>query len=157
MTGRRGNGEGSIRERADGRFEARYTVDGTRRSIMGKTRVEVREKLTEALRNLDLGITTPLDGRQTLGEYLDSWLVTKKPMVELGYWRRLEESVRLYIKPVLGKIPLTKLTPQQIQHLYAQILEQWGLLGCRRHTSRCIRRWQTRCGSISLRATWPTW
>ena len=44
---RRGNSEGSIRLRTDGRWEARYSLpDGSRRSIMGKTRAEVREKLT---------------------------------------------------------------------------------------------------------------
>src|SRR5947209_4640808 len=125
MAGRRGNHEGTIRKRTDGRWEARYTVNGKRRSIMGRTRHEVREKLTEAIRNLDRGIVAPRDERQTLGNYLDHWLVMKRPTVEPGYWRRLEESTRLYIKPVLGKIPLTKLTPQQIQRLYAQMLEQY--------------------------------
>jgi hypothetical protein len=94
---RRGNGEGSIRLRQDGRWEARYTLpNGYRRSIMGKTRSAVREKLTEALRNLDRGIIAPRDERQTLGDYLDRWLVIKRPTVEPGYWRRLEESVRIY-------------------------------------------------------------
>jgi hypothetical protein len=38
--GRRGNHEGSIRVRDDGRFEARYTLpDGTRKSIQGKSGV----------------------------------------------------------------------------------------------------------------------
>src|SRR5258707_15513684 len=125
---RRGKGEGNIRLHHDGRWEARYTLpDGARRSFMGKTRTEVAKRLTEALRDLDRGITAPRDGRQTLGAYLDSWLVIKKPTVEPGYWRRLEESVRIYIKPSLGKVPLTKLTPQQIQRLYAQMLEKWGV------------------------------
>lgn len=128
MGKRRGSGEGSIRLRPDGRWEARYTLpDGKRRSIMGKTRTEVARKLTEALRDLDRGIVAPKDERQTLGAYLDSWLVTKKPTVEPGYWRRLEECVRLYIKPSLGKVPLTQLTPQHIQRLYAQLLEQYGV------------------------------
>ena len=125
---RRGKGEGNIRLHHDGRWEARYTLpDGARRSFMGKTRTEVAKRLTEALRDLDRGINAPRDGRQTLGTYLDSWLVIKKPTVEPGYWRRLEESVRIYIKPTLGKVPLTKLTPQQIQRLYAQMLEKWGV------------------------------
>src|SRR5690349_17333832 len=100
MAGRRGNNEGNIRKRHDGRWEARYTLpDGKRRSIMGKTRADVAKRLTEALRDLDRGVIAPKDERQTLGQYLDSWLVTKKPTVEPGYWRRLEESVRIYIKP----------------------------------------------------------
>jgi hypothetical protein len=43
---------------------------------------EVAKKLAEALRDLDKGITAPRDGRITVGEYLDSWLLTKKADAE---------------------------------------------------------------------------
>ena len=50
MGKRRGNGEGSIRKRADGRWEGRYTVGtdyatGKRivKSIFGKSQSEVRD------------------------------------------------------------------------------------------------------------------
>jgi integrase len=76
-------------------------------------------RLTEALRDLDRGLTTPRDERQTLGVYLDQWLIAKKPEVEPSYWLRCEQYVRLHIKPRLGKVPLVKLTAQQISALYA--------------------------------------
>jgi integrase len=45
--GRRGNGEGTITRRKDGRWEARYTVhsaEGPKRKVLyGKTRGEVAE------------------------------------------------------------------------------------------------------------------
>lgn len=124
MAGRRGNGEGNIRLRSDGRWEARYSLpDGTRRSLMGKTRAEVREKLTAVLRNLDRGIVAPRDERQTFGAYLDGWLMTKKPETEPGYWFRCEQYIRLHIKPTLGKVPLVKLSAPQLSALYAQKLE----------------------------------
>lgn len=50
-----GNNEGSVRKRANGKWEARYTdgraPDGRQiqRSIYGKTRKEVAEKLNEIL------------------------------------------------------------------------------------------------------------
>jgi integrase len=51
--GRRGNGEGSISRRKDGRWEARYTVytaEGPKRKVLyGKTRSAVAEKLNKAL------------------------------------------------------------------------------------------------------------
>ena len=74
---RRGVGEGNIRQRPhDGRWEARYYLpDGSRRSIMGKTRQEVAKKLAEALRDLDRGVTAPKDNRITFGDHLDSWHV----------------------------------------------------------------------------------
>ena len=56
MGKRRGNGEGSIRKRADGRWEGRYTVGtdyatGKRivKSIFGKSQSEVRDRLRKAI------------------------------------------------------------------------------------------------------------
>jgi integrase len=49
--GRRGNNEGSISRRKDGRWMGRYTVhtaDGPKqKAVYGKTRKEVAEKLTK--------------------------------------------------------------------------------------------------------------
>lgn len=123
---RRGMGEGNIRQRPhDGRWEARYYLpDGSRRSIMGKTRTEVAKKLADALRDLDRGVTAPKDGRVTFGAYLDNWLATKKPDVEHSYWVRCEQYIRVHVKPSLGKIPLVKLTPNQLNALYAKKLDE---------------------------------
>jgi len=56
------NGGGTIRQRADGTWEARITLGtnpGTgkpmRKSFYGKTQKEVRQKMTEALNALDKG------------------------------------------------------------------------------------------------------
>jgi integrase len=125
MAGRRNNGAGHIRQKPDGRWEALYYVNGERRYITGRkgeTAADVQKKLNEALHNLDRGIEAPRDNRQTVGEYLDSWLVIKKPSVEYSYWKRCEAVIRLYVIPAFGRIPLTKLTAQQIEHLYAQVI-----------------------------------
>jgi len=131
---RRGKGDGSIRLHHDGRWEARYTLpDGKRRSIMGASRAEVREKLTEALRNLDRGILAPKDERLTLGKYLDNWLITKKSEIEHGYWVRCEAYIRLYVKPALGRVTLVKLTAHQLSKLYAERLEAGAAANTVRH------------------------
>jgi hypothetical protein len=45
-----GNGEGSRpRQRADGRWKARYWVGGTRRSVYGSTRKEAADKPAKAI------------------------------------------------------------------------------------------------------------
>src|SRR5215218_7819073 len=73
MMGRRGNGEGTITRRKDGRWEARYyvpTLNGTKRKIIyGKTQAEVRDKLTKALSDRIDGIVYD-DENVTVGEYL---------------------------------------------------------------------------------------
>lgn len=51
MAGRRGNNEGMISKRADGRWEGRISLeDGKRKSYYGKTRQEVQRKLAEVRR-----------------------------------------------------------------------------------------------------------
>jgi hypothetical protein len=69
---RRGDHEGTIYQRADGRWEARVTVGfGARHSFYGATRQEVVQKLREAQQALESGL--PLgDGRQTTAQFLES-------------------------------------------------------------------------------------
>jgi integrase len=77
--GKRGNGEGSITRRKDGLYMARYTVQtatGTKRkTIYGKEREEVAEKLVDALSNRNKGLVFDA-GSQTVGEYVERWLQT---------------------------------------------------------------------------------
>ena len=81
---RRGNNEGSIYKRADGRWAAALTVTGgKRRTLYGKTRQEVAGKLAAAIRDRDTGVpVTPQ--RQTVGEFLRKWI---------------EDSVRPTVRP----------------------------------------------------------
>jgi len=121
--GKRGNNEGSITRRSDGRWQARVTQEnGKRKSLYGKTRQEVAQRLTAALRQRDQGLPL-VEEKQTVEQYLESWLATMKPSVRARTWQRYEQYVRLHTVPLLGKITLAKLTPQQIQRLYADRLE----------------------------------
>lgn len=124
MPGKRGHNEGSIRKRADGRWEARLILeDGTRRSLYGRTRQEVARHLSEALRDKEQGISA-LGDRQTLEQFLTSWTELTKHTIKPRTWRRYGEFVRLHIVPVLGKVPLTKLSAQQVQALYTRKLDE---------------------------------
>ncbi len=50
--GRRGNGEGSLTKRPDGRWEARITLEhGKRKSFFARTRQAAARRLAEALRD----------------------------------------------------------------------------------------------------------
>lgn len=122
--GKRGNNEGSITRRADGRWQARVSLDaGNRKYFYGKTRQEVAAQLTAALRDRDQGLPPIADERQTLVQYLDNWLATMRSTVRPRTWQRYEQYIRLHTMPLLGKVPLTKLTAQQVQGLYANRLE----------------------------------
>ena len=72
MARKRANGEGTIRKRADGSWEARYMVDGKRHSIYGRTQAEARTKLAEVSVTIDHGDYRE-DSALTLGQWLTMW------------------------------------------------------------------------------------
>jgi len=119
MAGKRGNNEGSITKRSDGRWMARITLeDGRRKSFYAKTRQEVARLLAEALRDQAKGL--PIVGeKQTLAQYLTNWLGTTRPTVRTGTFRRYEELTRVHIVPTLGAMPLARLGAQHLNALYA--------------------------------------
>lgn len=121
MARRGANGEGSIYQRkTDGRWEASLwslTTSGIRKRIRtyGTTRQEAHVKLVELKAKQHQGIPMP-DRAWRLGDYLDYWLEahvkpTKRPKTYESY----EISVRLYLKPRLGTLPLTRLTVANVQ------------------------------------------
>jgi len=124
MLRRRGNNEGTITKRADGRWEARVTLhNGTRRCFYGTTRQDAARKLAEVLRDQDKGL--PIVGeRQTVAQFLAAWLESMRPTIRLSTWIRYEQLVRLHLIPTLGRLQLSKLTAQQVQALYSTKLQE---------------------------------
>ncbi len=123
--GRRGNGEGTIAKRPNGTYEAKITLEGgKRKTFYGKTRKEVQEKLKVALREQQQGtlVTAP---QQKLEDFLQQWLEdTQKHSIRPRSFERYEEIVRLHIVPVLGRVQLQKLTPQQVQSFYTKKMKE---------------------------------
>ncbi len=121
MAGKRGHGEGNIRKRADGRWEARVMLpDSVRKSFYGETRQEVATKLRDALHDVGKGIPLP-DERQTVKQYLTSWYEGMKPQVRQSSYRRYGDFIN-HLVPALGRHSLTKLSPQQLQAFYTKKL-----------------------------------
>ncbi len=116
---RRANGEGTVRLRKDGRWEAVLSLhDGKRRSLYARTQREILAKKSEALRALQGGATIA-SGRLTVGEYLTGWLPTVGSTVRPRTAARYEQIVRVHVLPHIGRLPLVKLGPQHLQRLYA--------------------------------------
>jgi integrase len=119
---RRGNGEGTITRRKDGRWEARYyvqTANGAKRKVLyGKTRAEARDKLAKALSGRIDGIVYD-DENMTLGEYLDVWLKgSVLGSVRHSTYDRDTHLVNNHIKPVLGGVKLKRLNSVHLQSFY---------------------------------------
>jgi len=127
MAGKRGQNEGSIVKRADGRWCAVLNLgymDGKRKRkyYYGKTRAEVAALLAGAQHDQKQGIV-PTDGRLTVSAFLSRWLEDKvKPSVALSTYRSYGDTVKLYIVPVIGRIRLDKLTAADVQRMIARSL-----------------------------------
>jgi len=112
---RRGAGEGTVRQRPSGRWEARYvSADGGRRSVYGKTKREVTNRLREALQDAAHGLR-PVSQQITTASYLDEWVssLTVRPRTAESYG----DVVRRYLKPALGRVPLAKLQPEHVTRM----------------------------------------
>jgi len=118
---RRGHGEGTIAKRADGRWVGAVSLqDGKRKWFYAKTRRDVQEKLIAALRDKHQGLPLALGPRQTLGQFLAHWLqAVAQPKLRPRTLARYRELIMIHIIPTLGKRPLQKIAPQDLQHLYA--------------------------------------
>jgi integrase len=120
VTTRRGRGEGSIYQRADGYWVATTSAraaDGrrVRKVAYGKTKDEARA----ALRGLQ---DAPAEGTAPAAEstaaYLTRWLeIGARPTVREATYESYEAVVRLHVIPHIGAVPLAKLTPMTIQGL----------------------------------------
>lgn len=129
MAKRRANGEGSIRKRADGRWEGRYTVGhdpvtGKQKfkNVLGKTQAEVKERLKAAIEeSKDLDIVK--SDEYTVGQWMDVWFENcAKLKVRPSSHQTYKGYIENHIKPNIGSIPLNQLTSLDLQKLYKKLL-----------------------------------
>ena len=141
MSRKRGNGEGSITKRKDGRWMARYTVHTAkvpkRRHVYGKTRKEAADKLARVLSDRIEGIVYD-DENITVGEYLDAWLkCSVRGSVRQSTYDRDAYTIEKHIKPALGRIRLKNLSSAHVQGFYRDRLD-YGLSGSTVHKIHTI-------------------
>jgi len=114
---RRGNREGSIYQRSNGRWRAQIYLDGERLSFTGESRRDAQRWLREICNEIERGLT--LDGAKiTFEEFLQEWLSTKQHHVAEQTYSYYCQIVRDYIAPALGRIRLRDLNARHIQNFY---------------------------------------
>jgi integrase len=121
MAKRRGKGEGSMYKRQDGRWAAEITIEGRRRkTLYGRTREEVHEKLLEAQQEKRQGLlrTGP---KQTVKDYLNHWLEdVHRAKLKLSTYALYRHHLDKHIIPALGHLQLQKLTTDHVQSFCSQ-------------------------------------
>ncbi|MSQ23393.1 MAG: site-specific integrase [Chloroflexi bacterium] len=123
---RRGDGEGSIHKRADGRWIGRlmvgYLADGQpdRRQVSAMTRAEVQQKLDAIRASVASGRLVDKDvGSTSVATFLDRWVNSIEGTVRPRTLERYAEVVRLHLSPTIGRHKLADLRPHHLQQLYA--------------------------------------
>jgi integrase len=142
-TKRRGNGEGSIYLRGDGRWVGSVTLGRDakgkriRRTIYGKTKTEAQAELSKLQSQKAVGTLKKAD-RQTVAEYLTAWLEScARPSIDAATFLNYETSANKHIIPAIGHLSVTKLTPQQIQAMYS-MMEHNGSSGYTRKLAHAV-------------------
>lgn len=121
---KRANNEGTIYQRADGRWVAQVSEihEGKVRRVSryAKTQGEARKKLTELKQRQDAGRKV-IFANCTLREWLTYWLdnhvkPNRSPATYASY-----HGVLKHVPEALGKLQLAKVTPEQLQSLFVGI------------------------------------
>ena len=135
MAKRRPSGDGMVRKRDDGRWEARIVVghkengDSIFHYMSAKTQKALLEKLHRSIDEYD-GAELTEQSRMTLGEWLEIWLEecaapAVRPKTLTGYRRYVENN----IKPYLGDKQICKVTTADVQSLYRKLQREGSVEG----------------------------
>ena len=127
-------GEGTIRLRKDGRWEGRIVVDydieglPITKNVLAKTESECNQKLNELKDKIGITRRNRVKSSMPFGEWIDFWYqyyckIGLKITTQEGY----ESRIYKHIIPILGDIPLNKLTQNDLQKFYTG-LKQNGRL-----------------------------
>ena len=114
----------TIRQRKNGSYEARITIDGQRYSRYGKSVSEVKKKIKELLQEHERGNVIAKNVR--LADALQAYLEDmKKSKVKATTYDRVESTFKYHIKDeFLGRMQIGTITPQDIQKLLTEQCEK---------------------------------
>ena len=128
MARKRKAGDGTVRQRKDGRWEGRivigYDDNGypKTKNVLAKTKKECVEKLQKL--KVDCGGLKPEKVRSEMpfGDWLTYWYENhSKPKIRPTTQETYESRIRLHIIPEIGDIPLNKLTQNDLQQFYGRL------------------------------------
>jgi integrase len=124
---RRGRGEHSVYQRADGRWAASISLgyreggQRKRRVVYGATKKEVQDKLDSLRRDVATG-TKIEPTKTTVKEFLARWLaIDVKPNRQPGTYRSYAGTLKNHVYPRIGSVRLQNLDAMQVASLYVEL------------------------------------
>lgn len=125
---KRGNGEGTICKRSDGRWMGQIVIttgygQSKRKTVYGKSQREVREKLEALKADRKQGRVIETSD-MPLEEWMDIWITNYKPDLKITTKQNYQLYIDTHIKGSdLGKIPLNRLKTTDLQTFYNEKLK----------------------------------
>lgn len=128
MSKRRKQGEGTLRKRADGRWEARVVIGyddkglPITKNVTAMEKGKCLEKLEQLKEKCGVQLTGKVKAEMAFGDWMDFWYQqyakqTLRPTTQSGY----ENMIYNHIIPDIGKIPLNKLMQNDLQQFYTRL------------------------------------
>ena len=121
---RAANGQGSISQRADGRYKIDVSLGynpttgkAIRKSVYGWTQDEALAKAQKLKVSANDGVFTE-PSKLTVGQWLDIWHKEYLGNVKPDTASQYEMYIRVRIKPHLGRVKLSALSPHAVQATY---------------------------------------
>ena len=123
---KRGKGEGSLFQRKDGLWEAKFpfydrkTRKSKRYSVYGHTQEEVMENRTQKLGQLN-GLAGLKVSQLSVEKWLDEWLEKYHRDISESTRKNYKSIISTYITPRIGSILLLELEWEDVQFMYNDI------------------------------------
>jgi len=116
---RRGNNEGSIRQRPGGKWEATVQLNGHRFWLRTTTQAEARRGVADLRKQHEIGTLVP-PSKVTVAHHIESWLAVASP--DLRPKTRLDYDYmnRTFIGPAFGQVRVQRLTAPMIARQFAE-------------------------------------
>ena len=128
MAKKRKSGTGTVRQRGDGRWEGRvvigYDDNGLpkTKNVLAKTKRECQEKLRQLTEGMVGRNDRKIRSDMLFGDWLCYWYEThSKPTLRASTQNNYENVIHNHVLPEIGKIPLNKLSQNDLQQFYGRL------------------------------------
>ena len=128
MAKKRKSGTGTVRQRGDGRWEGRvvigYDDNGLpkTKNVLAKTKRECQEKLRQLTESMVGRNDRKVKSDMLFGDWLCYWYENhSKPTLRASTQNNYENVIYNHVLPEIGKIPLNKLSQNDLQQFYGRL------------------------------------
>ena len=125
---KRKSGTGTVRQRKDGRWEGRVVIGyddsglPKTKNVLAKTKRECQEKLRQLTEGMVGRNDRKVKSDMLFGDWLCYWYEThSKPTLRASTQNNYENVIYNHVLPEIGKIPLNKLSQNDLQQFYGRL------------------------------------